>query len=483
MLASGTISTRWPATLPVHLMSSRLFLSITMTLLLTGLSAQQHDRLSFMGYGSSIVPPLGGMVVDFRYSPPRITKQNNQINFYVSAGSCSDSSGHLLYYTNGIEIRNALRNRMQDGDSINAISYFWKEWKEDGYPSITPMFSVPFPGHPHQYVLFHQGIRQGTLPSGILSLEFPLMHTLIDMNQNSGQGRVISKNQMMVSDSAISTVVVKHGNGRDWWVISGIHSDPSSLVFLLSDSGLHGPFVEAYGPAFLGGEDAGLSTISPDGRTYVRVTARSGLRLFDFDRCTGRLTNLRIIPYEKSLRVYSALYSADSRFLYLSYPDVTTVMDMWAPDPALTLDTIAYYDGFATPLPFSTGFFTGQLHEDGKIYYATTNSTLALHVIHHPELPGLAANLQQHGITLPVYNDGTMCRFPNYRLGRWAGSPCDTLPFAGPVEERFRHLPYEAQREPDTLHWRVLSPLRGSGLPEPDMPDPQTWLLQKGRRE
>ena len=458
----------------------RFVVFVVFAFLTDEVNGQHHDRLSFMGYGSSATQPFGGMIMDNRYSPPRITKQNNKINFYTSAGSCSDSSGNLLYYTNGIEIRNALRNQMQNGDSLNAISSFWQQWKTDGYPAFTPMYSVPFPGHPNQYILFHQGIRYGTLPSGQTSIEFPIMYTLIDMNQNNGLGRVIVKNQMMVSGPAISTVMTKHGNGRDWWIITGLKSDPVQAIFLLNENGIQGPFEQGYGPGFPDGESFGLSTISPDGNTYVRVTERSGLRIFDFDRCNGRLSNLRIIPYEKSLKVYSAIYSSDNRFLYLNYPDVTTVMDMQAADPALTLDTIAYYDGFATPIPFNTNFLMGQLHQDGKIYYATPGGTLALHVIHHPEMPGLAANLQQHGITLPFYNATTLCRFPNYRLGKWAGSPCDTLPFAGPVEENFQHHPYEAQREPDTLTWRVLSPLRGKGGPEHDWPDVQTMLLQKG---
>lgn len=419
-------------------------------------------------------------MLDFRYSPPRITKQNNKINFFTSCGSCSDSLGNLLYYTNGIEIRNTAKNRMQNGDSINAISHFWGQYKIDGYPAFTPMYSVPYPGHPNQYFLFHQGIRFGLSPNGSTSIEFPLMYTLIDMNANNGLGRVMIKNQMMISDSAISTVMVKHGNGRDWWIISGVQSDPVQRVFLMNEAGISGPFKHGYGPIFGEAESFGLSTISPDGHTYVRVTERSGLRIFDFDRCSGQLSNLRIVPYEKSLKVYSAIFSADSRFLYLNYPDVTTAMDMYADDPPATLDTIAYYDGFATPLPVNTTFLGGQLHQDGKIYYTTGGGTLALHVIHHPELPGLAANMQQHGITLPYYNARTMCRFPNYRLGRWAGSPCDTLPFAGPSEENFKHLPYEAQLEPDTITWRVLSPLRGSGQPEQDWPDVQTMMLQRG---
>ncbi len=339
---------------------------------------------------------------------------------------------------------------MQNGDSINAISEFWSQYKVDGFPAFTPMYSVPFPRHPNQYFLFHQGLRFGTFPNGKTSIEFPLMYTLIDMNQNGGLGRVISKNQMMVGDSAISTAMTKHGNGRDWWLITGVQSDPVQLVFLITDKGIQGPFEQGDGPGFPGGESFGLSTISPDGSTYIRVTERSGLRIFDFDRCSGQLSNLRVIPYEKSLKVLSAIFAPDNRHLYLNYYDYVTVIDIQAPDPALTLDTIAYYDGFATPLPFSTGFFAGQLHKDGKIYYATTNGTLALHVIHQPQLPGLSANVQQHGITLPYYNAETMCRFPNYRLGRLVGSPCDTLPFSGSEKRDFGMNPtrHKANRTP-----------------------------------
>ncbi|HMX41521.1 MAG TPA: hypothetical protein PKD78_14390, partial [Saprospiraceae bacterium] len=311
---------------------------------------------------------------------------------------------------------------MQRGDSINAISDTWKNYKPYGYPGLFPVYTLPFPLHPNQYLLFHQGIRPGITPVGKNSIEFPLMYTQVDMNQNNGNGKVLAKNQMMLNDSAISTVAVKHGNGRDWWLISGVQSDPVQRVYLLNEKGINGPYAQGYGPGF-SWESPGICIASPNGTTYVRVSERLGLRIFDFNRCTGELSNLRLIPFENGFRSFSAVFSADGRFLYLSNYGILSYMDMQTPDPALTLDTLAFYDGFATPMPFETKFWATQLHSDGKIYYSTLNSTLALHVIHHPELPGLAANLQQHGITLPVYNNGTMCRFPNYRLGRWAGSP------------------------------------------------------------
>ncbi len=105
-----------------------------------------------------------------------------------------------------------------------------------------------------------------------------------------------------------------------------------------------------------------------------------------------------------------------------------TVLDLSATNIGGTLDTLAYFDGKASPQePFVTGFFFPNLAPDGKIYYATTNSTLSMHLIHNPDLPGQAADVEQHGLTLPKYNSGTMCLFPNYRLGEWEGSPCDTI--------------------------------------------------------
>jgi hypothetical protein len=39
----------------------------------------------------------------------------------------------------------------------------------------------------------------------------------------------------------------------------------------------------------------------------------------------------------------------------------------------------------------------------------------------------LACDVQQHSIQLPVFNEFSIPNNPYYGLGRWVGSPCDTL--------------------------------------------------------
>ncbi len=39
----------------------------------------------------------------------------------------------------------------------------------------------------------------------------------------------------------------------------------------------------------------------------------------------------------------------------------------------------------------------------------------------------ITADIQLNGIDLPRLNDATCFNFPNYRLGEWDDSPCDTV--------------------------------------------------------
>ena len=91
---------------------------------------------------------------------------------------------------------------------------------------------------------------------------------------------------------------------------------------------------------------------------------------------------------------------------------------------------------------FITPFFLPELASDGKIYYNSIYNTLAYHVINRPELPLEASDMAQRGQVIPRWLDGTRCHFPNYRLGRWSGSPCDTLSFKAPSDAEFQHVPW-----------------------------------------
>ena len=77
-------------------------------LALGNLNAQKHDYNWVTGYEFNAPDPFGNMRIDFNYSPPKVVKENLKMNFQSCRGSFSDSSGNLLFYTNGIRIFNKM---------------------------------------------------------------------------------------------------------------------------------------------------------------------------------------------------------------------------------------------------------------------------------------------------------------------------------------------------------------------------------------
>lgn len=448
--------------------------------------SQNHDFTWIFGYFNNSPNFLfGGTNIDFKYTPPIIYPQKKKINLSFYCGVCSDSSGYLAFYTNGISIRDTTHNIMLNGDTINP-GPVWINWQYDSYPNGPFCFALPAPGEQNRYGFFHMGTAITTT-----AITSPFYFTLIDMDGNNGLGEVLKKNQVLLPLGVDYTVpvAVKHGNGRDWWIITGTVSTPVIYTFLLDPDGVHGPYETEMAFDFPGDEYQSVNAMSPDGRIYVRCDGINGLHIYDFDRCTGRFGDLRVLPFaDPDFFGFAAVFAPDSRHLYLSSNRFVTVLDLYAADIAATHDTLAYFDGQASPNePFLTGYWNPNLGPDGKIYYATTNGTLSMHVIHSPDLPGFGADLQQHGLDLPKFNDGTMCLFPNYRLGIWAGSPCDTLEFRGPGGgfERRAYEPLLQRRSENG--YTLLPPIgKPSGKPRvkpPSMAEMALWQLEERRRK
>jgi hypothetical protein len=289
------------------------------------------------------------------------------------------------------------------------------------------------------------------------------------MNMENGLGKVTARNKKLLDFPVIPFAAAKHGNGRDWWVMTARYSEPEYYRFLVTPQGVQGPFIQNIGPPmpFPGG--AGNNLFALDGNTYIHHDARNGLRIFDFDRCTGLLSNLRIVPYKRdTFYSLSAAISADSRFLYINTIQALMQVDLTADDIGASADTLQVYDSYA-PAPYfiETAFLNSSQGPDGKVYIATQNSAKSMHVVNNPTLPGQAADFEQRGLLFPLTNQSTIHHFPNYRLGTWAGSPCDTfgLALAAPG---FTDMPYE-QRVQSREPYRLMSAL-GGNQPYPKYP-------------
>ncbi|TAK41131.1 MAG: T9SS type A sorting domain-containing protein [Saprospiraceae bacterium] len=380
------------------------------------------------GYSSYLMEPhFGGSFINFNSAPPDINEFYTDMDLAITNASMCDTAGNLLFYTNGKRIFNKNHQLMVNGDSINA----WENStnaNSDWYMVEQGVLALPLHGNLNVYYLLHM---PEVWSNDIFVLKYPvLLLSIIDMNLDGGLGEVTVKNQVVTEqllDSGKITAT-RHANGRDWWIIVPAFYSNSYIRILLDPGGLH--LME---PQVIGNPiptNTGQAVFSPDGSKYARVRGYNEERpdtmiIFDFDRCTGTLSNPVFTTKFDSSGVVGVAISPNSRYLYWTSNRYIYQYDLQAPDILATKTLVATYDNFLSPFP--ANFFLAQLAPDGKIYVNSANGVDVLHVIEHPDLPGLACDVCQHCVQLPTYNAFSLPNFPNYRLGPLDGSPCDTL--------------------------------------------------------
>lgn len=387
------------------------------------LSAQGLNDLWVGGFGEEWGQPWGGIDLDFTSWTLSVTTMDRDVDYFRTTANMTDAIGSLLLATNGVVVANALSDTMPNGDGLNPSPYV------DLYPqgSHIPQGALvlPKPGTSGIFYLFHSTVDNlATFDTEHLYL------TTVDMSLDGGMGAVVSKNVALITDQLNigKITAVRHANGRDWWVFC--HQKGTTVYYrlLVTPEGVLGPEQQAIGVPRLDG--SGQVCFSPDGSKFAHYWGQSGedLDIFDFDRCTGLFSNPVNVVIEDEDNMGGVAFSPNGRYLYVSSTLDVYQFDTEAADIAGSMVHIAEWDGFHSPSPpFATLFDIAQLAPDGKIYISTGNGTLHLHVIHNPDEPGLACNMEQHGIELPRYFMNSLPNHPNYHLGPVVGSVCDSL--------------------------------------------------------
>ncbi|MBL0309721.1 MAG: T9SS type A sorting domain-containing protein [Bacteroidetes bacterium] len=410
-----------------------LTLTIGCCLLLLMAEGQKHDYVWLMGYNSHLGDTLGfhfgNTIFDFNSSTMEMRRDSLRMNFDFTNTSYCDSSGNLLFYTNGIYVANSLDETIENGDSLNAgwLQYKWDTTiRKYGYRDAQGVLAFQ-DGRNNSYFLLHSFVDSNVnkAPFGAR-----LLLTYLDMDENVGHGKVINKNQTILKDS-IGTALsaTKHGNGRDWWILVQKQLSNCYYRILIDSSGPHVLPDLTCGAATVPLFDAAAACFSPDGSKYVYLNVKGGISLFDFDRCSGTLSNAKYMP----LRVLvdsgwygvGVAFSPNNRFLYASVSVHLYQFDLSAPNVFASIDTVGVWDGYAAP--FGSIFKQPQIAPDGKIYINCGNTETVYHVINNPDAKGDSCNFAQHSIALPTFAGNSIPNFPNYRLGRKVGSECDTL--------------------------------------------------------
>lgn len=380
--------------------------------------------------------------MDFRETPVDLSYRiMGPMGRSLAFTNICDAQGNLVAYSNSCGIVNYFDNLIENGSGLNSPGYEFEfscgpilTGPGAGYPTRSSFF-LPMPGQDSQYVYFHLRKDYLEVPADFYHPE-SFLYTVVDMAANNGQGKVTQKNVLIAKDTLTDALsAVRHANGRDWWVVCPEVNSDKVFVCLLTPEGVQGPWKRKT-PLHWGGEAEieyfEQSVFSPNGQLYARVSYRNGLQVFHFDRCSGEFSGgLQLtLPVEDVSTVGLAI-SPNSRFAYISTGYKVYQFDLDTSDVQASRTFIAEYDGHLAPL--WTTFNMMQLAPDGKIYMNATNGVYKLHVIHNPDEKGLACNLEQHGLELPVKVGFSMPMFPHFRLYDVASSVCDTLGIDGPV--------------------------------------------------
>ena len=434
--------------------------------------AQKHDHNWIFGYnGDFTTDTISGSNFihfdDYEFYAQVPSPDSGLFDFAEYCVNYSDKVGNLLFYSNGIKIWDRNHKEMEGSDGFNEHE-FHRLYDGFGLPLNQGGIVLPEPDHDSIHFYIHMKLDYYEENDHIQPYGLNLYYSSIVQASNTYLDS--SKSSIIISDTLErgGLSANRHANGRDWWVVmprkkSNLYHiiliDPSGPLLLKSDE---------VGSPIKANHGVHQAHFSPDGSKYIRNSALhytdvrdAYLDIYDFDRCTGTLSNHRQFQYADDAIAGGNAISPNSRFLYAHQGERLYQYDLEADDIQQSAILVGEYDGYLDQDFFTTSFYNMQLAPDDKIYMTCISGIKPMHVIHYPNKKGLDCGFDQRGIFLPRSNTRSVPNHPNYRLGPIDDSLCDTLgidniPLAG-WRHRDHYLEVEftsvCDYEPATWTW------------------------------
>ncbi|NBC05596.1 MAG: hypothetical protein GVY26_00200, partial [Bacteroidetes bacterium] len=329
--------------------------------------AQKYDYTWLLGYESDgNLPGTEVVNLNFNEDPVSVTTESRAAAFFVSSAMISDTSGQLLFYTDGCDIYNANDEIVENGDDLNPGEVHDIQCNNENSNGYTAGWQssiiLPKPSNNNSYYIFHKKIEYIYEPDfEVVTTE--LLYSILDASTNGGLGEVTVKNTPIIEEYLTfgELVATKHANGKDWWILTA--GDDSNVYYsiLLTSEGIDTVFTDAHEYIF---PEGGYTAFSPNGRYFARYNPAVGLLTFKFDRSTGKLSQEKLWVSNNDTFSGGVAFSPNSQLLYVSAHDTIYQYDMTALDIGASRQTVAVYDG-NTEI-FQTTFHTAQLAPDCK---------------------------------------------------------------------------------------------------------------------
>jgi hypothetical protein len=338
----------------------------------------------------------------------------------------SDADGNLLFYTNGCQVANRYNVVMPNGDGLNPGSLNAQVCPWKGYTVPQGAIALPMPGDSTRFCLIH--MAGGYEPVRKLALT-RLQCSMIDMTLDGGLGDIANKNAILLMGDFGSFTAIRHGNGRDWWIIVPDFGNAQWHTILLTPHGFDIKTPQQVSIVNHGCEHHGATAAALDG-SKVANWGDCKVSILNFDRCSGLFSNLLELNAPSHWVPGGGLaFSASGRYLYSTSQNVLFRTDLESLNPKL--DTMRYsLDPYLQSLYYVPGNTFHYLTNgpDGNIYGNIPSRAKFLHILRNADGPGIGdIQFIPQGLSLPIINARTLPNLPNYRLKGLAGSSCDTL--------------------------------------------------------
>ena len=312
--------------------------------------------------------------VDFNQGSPPAALTNSQMYIisgnHAGSATISDSTGSLLFYSDGVKIWNKDHQVMQNGAAM-------------GGSSTQGAMIVPKPGNDYLYYFFnfHNDYQTSYF-----------QYSVIDMNLDNGRGAVLEnkKRIILLEDVTQHLSAIKNNTTDEIWVLTHGLGNRNFYAFKITEDSLHTEPVISQAGSYIQGL-MGYMKFSPNGEKVALASRHdSFFEILNFDINTGTVGNSNIVHKEGEFIAVG--FSPDnSKFYAESFRLYQYDLEAGSPQEIINSEVLITEDG--------TVHDALQLGPDGKLYCSFGTQDY-LSVVNHPNLKGLACDYQDDAVYL-----------------------------------------------------------------------------------
>ena len=325
---------------------------------------------------------------------------DGRINTAEGCAVISDKkTGELLFYTDGVIVRNRFHEIMPNGTGLKG-----------GLSSTQSAVIVPKPASDKEFYIFTAPDLTGNDGNTFLHYSKVSLHTL--------QGSIVEKNIKLIDSVGEKLTGTLHCNPYEYWIITHHRKKAIFYAFHVTKHGIDTvPVISDFGDSYISSV-AGYLKISPNGKQIATgvgvLESKSELYLFDFDKISGKVTNRRKIDEGNASSFYGISFSPNNRFLYANNNGALQY-DLSSNDPQRITDSKT------TISQLGHGAF--QIGLDKKIYVPMGQS---LGIIQKPNNKGNLCDVKEEGVKISCR--AGLPNFMDYLFNETDDSLCSSYP-------------------------------------------------------